>query len=530
MLPLSRHLALTAAMESRLRDLRKSFSQRTSTVLQRELVPNPQWNRIVRHIFDIINATNWKTVVTFCNLVGTFHIIWLFIVLLALIYNAIAIPLREAFDIYDRPEHMTFWLTCDSVADAIYLADLLIVKPRVQFTENGIVMVISAANFNWLKNWCFNQINLPILIEFFDRTDQRVKSGYAVRLAKILVYMIYVIHVESCGYYAFNRFHGRNQLLYCTNVKVATIVNTYIYSFYVATKMATSIGNLAHATNPPEFIFMTVYWLTGVYVSAILIGQVTDILDSQRAEREAYRQLMDATITYLKRIRAPEKDIDKVRTWFNYNWDQQKTLDENMLIDALPLKLKTDMLIDVHYKTLSKVSLFKDCERTMIFDLICKLKPVLFLPGAFICEKGEVGLEMYIVKQGFVEVVGGPDLSTVFVTLKEGSVFGEISLLAIQGKNRRTANVRSKGYSTLFRLTKSDFEEAMKNYPVAYRKLKRKAQKMLQNDKQKAEEAAKSKEEGKAEKREKISERIGSLEIIPVERRLSRMSMVVDEV
>lgn len=58
-----------------------------------------------------------------------------------------------------------------------------------------------------------------------------------------------------------------------------------------------------------------------------------------------------------------------------------------MLIDALPLKLKKDVLIDVHYQTLSKVSLFKDCERTMLFDLICKLKPVLFLPGALICEK-----------------------------------------------------------------------------------------------------------------------------------------------
>ena len=112
----------------------------------------------------------------------------------------------------------------------------------------------------------------------------------------------------------------------------------------------------------------------------------------------------------------------------------------------------------------------------MIFDLICKLKPVLFLPGALICEKGEVGLEMYIVQQGFVEVIGGPDNSIVFTTLKEGSVFGEISLLAIKGKNIRTATVRSKGYSTLFRLTKSDFEEAMKNYPAAYNNLKRKAQ------------------------------------------------------
>lgn len=38
--------------------------------------------------------------------------------------------------------------------------------------------------------------------------------------------------------------------------------------------MATSIGNLPHATVPREFVFMTAYWLTGVYVSAIMIGQV----------------------------------------------------------------------------------------------------------------------------------------------------------------------------------------------------------------------------------------------------------------
>lgn len=38
----------------------------------------------------------------------------------------------------------------------------------------------------------------------------------------------------------------------------------------------------------------------------------------------------------------------------------------------------------------------------------------------------EVGREMYIIKAGEVQVVGGPDGKTVFVTLKAGAVFGEV--------------------------------------------------------------------------------------------------------
>ncbi|KAF6771958.1 hypothetical protein AHF37_09462 [Paragonimus kellicotti] len=130
--------------------------------------------------------------------------------------------------------------------------------------------------------------------------------------------------------------------------------------------------------------------------------------------------------------------------------------------------------------------------------MILKLKPVVFLPMDYICRKGEVGKEMYIVKSGLVEVVGGPNNSIVFVTLKEGTVFGEIrqenrrhfrsvltsstpkgntiNLLALSGKNRRTADVRSKGFSTLFSLSKEDFEEIMKNYPQAHQILKKRSQ------------------------------------------------------
>lgn len=58
----------------------------------------------------------------------------------------------------------------------------------------------------------------------------------------------------------------------------------------------------------------------------------------------------------------------------------------------------------------------------------------VFSPGEYVCKKGDVGHEMYIIKEGKLAVVAD-DGVTEFAILSDGNFFGEISIINIKGEN-----------------------------------------------------------------------------------------------
>lgn len=68
------------------------------------------------------------------------YVLWLFFVTCAWNWNIWLIPVRWAFP-YQTPDNIHWWILTDYTCDLIYLLDILVFQPRLQFVRAGDIVV-----------------------------------------------------------------------------------------------------------------------------------------------------------------------------------------------------------------------------------------------------------------------------------------------------------------------------------------------------------------------------------------------------
>ncbi|XP_036035977.1 cyclic nucleotide-gated cation channel beta-3 [Onychomys torridus] len=429
------------------------------------------------------------------------YLLWLLLVTIAYHWNCWLIPVRLAFP-YQTPENRHYWIITDIICDIIYLGDMLLIQPRLQFLRGGEIIVdsnelkrhyrsstrfqmdvISLLPFEVLYIFFgFNPIfrtnrilKYTSFSEFNNRLESLMNKAYIYRVIRTIAYLLFLLHINACVYYWASDYEGIGTTKWVYNGEG----NKYLRCYYWAVRTLITIGGLPEPQTSFEIVFQLLNFFSGVFVFSSLIGQMRDVIGAATANKNNFHICMDHIIAYMNKYSIPQSVQYRVRTWLEYTWNSQRILDESNLLENLPTAMQLSLAIDTNFSIINQVQLFKGCDTQMIYDLLLRLKSTIYLPGDFVCKKGEIGKEMYIIKHGEVQVLGGADGAQVLVTLKAGAVFGEVSLLAKAGGNRRTANVVAHGFANLLILDKKTLQEILLHYPCSKKLLMKKTRVLL---------------------------------------------------
>uniref|UniRef100_A0A8D1LCF5 Cyclic nucleotide-gated channel alpha-1 n=1 Tax=Sus scrofa TaxID=9823 RepID=A0A8D1LCF5_PIG len=445
---------------------------------------------------------------------GNTYYNWLFCITLPVMYNWTMIIARACFDEL-QSDYIEYWLIFDYLSDIVYLLDMF-VRTRTGYLEQGLLVreelklidkyksnlqfkldvlsVIPTDLLYFKLGWNYPEIRLNRLLrisrmfEFFQRTETRTNYPNIFRISNLVMYIIIIIHWNACVYFSISKAigFGNDTWVYpdVNDPDFGRLARKYVYSLYWSTLTLTTIGETPPPVRDSEYVFVVADFLIGVLIFATIVGNIGSMISNMNAARAEFQARIDAIKQYMH-FRNVSKDMEKrVIKWFDYLWTNKKTVDEKEVLKYLPDKLRAEIAINVHLDTLKKVRIFADCEAGLLVELVLKLQPQVYSPGDYICKKGDIGREMYIIKEGKLAVVADDGI-TQFVVLSDGSYFGEISILNIKGSkagNRRTANIKSIGYSDLFCLSKDDLMEALTEYPDAKCMLEEKGKQILMKD------------------------------------------------
>uniref|UniRef100_A0A8D0CLX1 Cyclic nucleotide gated channel subunit alpha 4 n=1 Tax=Sander lucioperca TaxID=283035 RepID=A0A8D0CLX1_SANLU len=474
-----------------------------------------------------------------------FYYVWLQVMIFPIVYNWVIIILRTCFTTIGV-SYLPVWLTLDYLSDLMYMVDMIITVHTGYLDQGILIKDLTHLKKRYLHSKHFlldlasllptdvlyfvfgiqtplvrinRLLRMPRLDEALDRIETRTSYPNTFRISKLMIYIFVLIHWNACFYFALSSYVGCGSDIWVypnvSDPEFASMRRQYFYCFWFSTLILTTVGDVPQPQREEEYLFMTADLLIAVLVFASVVGNVGDVIVSLRDRDNVFFPNHELVKAYLRSHLISKELNQRINNWYQHLYINKKIIRENEILQQLPIHLRTEIAVSVHLPTLSKVTIFQSCEKSLLEELVLKLTPQVFSPGEYVCRKGDVGHEMYIITDGKLAVVAD-DGVTEYAVLSESNFFGEISILNIKGNksgNRRTANIRSIGYSDLFSLSKEDLTDVLSEFPAAKRHLEEKGRQIL--TKMGMLEETGEQEEAEAEKVEsKINRLESNLEIL----------------
>ena len=286
---------------------------------------------------------------------------------------------------------------------------------------------------------------------FNDIKETLSVSPALMRLATFGFWFVTTVHLMACGWV----------LIGASEVSRPNF-DQYLRGVYWCVTTIATIGYGDYTPNHDsnlQIIYTVIVMIFGVGMYGYIIGNVATLIANLDVARANYQAKMEEINDFLRTRKVPGPLQSRVRNYYAYLWETQKSVTPISITEELPHTLSMEISLYLNRAILEKVALFKNANEIFIREIVQLMQPMVFLPDDYIIRQGEYGDCMYFLSNGDVEVIVN---GSRVASLGQGSPFGETAL--IQGE-KRMASIRAISYCDVYKLAKADFDALRARYP-----------------------------------------------------------------
>lgn len=239
--------------------------------------------------------------------------------------------------------------------------------------------------------WVIVRINRLLkftrVLEFRSQTETSTNHPYFFRILSIYLFIILIIHWNACILFMLKKYVN----VFCNESDKLnqTFFSQYTSVFYRSTLQLTTISNIEPSKTTFERFYLTLNFLIGVLVFALIVGSVTDIINDLNKKRRKFQEKVDSVKNYMIKAKVDDTIQQRVIQWFNHSWTNNSGMDEQLIFqEFLPENLQAEIAINIHLETLKRVHIFQDCEPGLLQQLVTRLRLRVYSPSDYICKKG----------------------------------------------------------------------------------------------------------------------------------------------
>jgi CRP-like cAMP-binding protein len=249
------------------------------------------------------------------------------------------------------------------------------------------------------------------------------------RKARVFAYLILISHWMACGM----KIVDEGWLTNYQDVR-GILGREYLAAVYWSLTTLTTVGyGDITPSSDAERVFSIFSMAIGGAFYGYVVGAITTVVASSDLNQSAYHERMDLIYAWMGHHNLPKATQRTVRQYFKAFLSEKSAISEAEVFQDLSFELQREVgeyLIHEHVKL---NPMFDYVGMRSVVRLMSILRRITIQPGNCIATSGEMGLSMYFIVSGQVEVDASADGSiSKFRKLGEGGCFGEEIVLGFR--------------------------------------------------------------------------------------------------